>query len=85
MNKLEKKLWVDAEKLFERMVKDFEKTAGGELYYGLVRPYVETLARSGKKEQAMDAIDFLKKRNVLDLGPGSIIGLEMQTLLQKIN
>ena len=85
MNKLEKKLWEDAEKLFERMVKDFEKTAGGELYYGLVRPYVETLARSGKKEQAMDAIDFLKKRNVLDLGPGSIIGLEMQKLLQKIN
>ena len=85
MGKLEKKLWVDAEKLFERMVKDFEKTAGGELYYGLVRPYVETLARSGQKEQAMDAIDFLKKRNVLDLGPGSIIGLEMQTLLQKIN
>ena len=37
MNKLEKKLWVDAEKLFERMVKDFEKTAGGELYYGLVQ------------------------------------------------
>jgi hypothetical protein len=55
------------------------------LYYGLVRPYVETLARSGQKEQAMDAIDFLKKRNVLDLGPGSIIGLEMQKLLQKIN
>ena len=85
MKKLEKKLWSDAEKLFERMVKDFEKTAGGELYYGLVRPYVETLAQSGQKEQARDAIDFLKKRNVLDLGPGSIIGLEMQTLLQKIN
>jgi hypothetical protein len=85
MKKLEKKLWSDAEKLFERMVKDFEKTAGGELYYGLVRPYVETLDRSGQKEQARDAIDFLKKRNVLDLGPGSIIGLEMQKLLQKIN
>jgi hypothetical protein len=85
MAKLDKKLWVDAEKLFERMVKDFEKTAGGELYYGLVRPYVETLARSGQKEQAMDAIDFLKKRNVLDLGPSSIIGLEMSKLLQKIN
>ena len=85
MKKLEKKLWSDAEKLFERMVKDFEKTAGGELYYGLVRPYVETLAQSGQKEQARDAIDFLEKRNVLDLGPGSIIGLEMQKLLQKIN
>jgi hypothetical protein len=85
MNKLEKKLWADAEKTYERMVKDFEKTAGGELYYNLVRPYVETLARSGRKEQAMDAIEYLKKRNVLDLGPGSIIGLEMQKLLQKIN
>ena len=74
MNKLERKLWADAEKSYERMVKDFEKTAGGELYYNLVRPYVETLARSGQKEQAMDAIEFLKKRNVLDLGPGSIIG-----------
>jgi len=67
------------------MVKDFEKTAGGELYYNLVRPYVETLVRSGRKEQAMDAIEYLRKRNVLDLGPGSIIGLEMQKLLQKIN
>ena len=85
MNKLEKKLWADAEKTYERMVKDFEKTAGGELYYNLVRPYVETLVRSGRKEQAMDAIEYLKKRNVLDLGPGSIIGLEMQKLLQKIN
>ncbi len=85
MNKLEKKLWADAEKSYERMVKDFEKTAGGELYYNLVRPYVETLARSGQKEQAMDAIEFLKRRDVLDLGPGSIIGLEMQKLLQKIN
>jgi hypothetical protein len=85
MGKLDKKLWIDAEKLFERMVRDFEKTAGGELYYNLVRPYVETLARSGRKEQAMDAIEYLRKRNVLDLGPGSIIGLEMQKLLQKIN
>ena len=73
------------EKLVERMVEECEKTGGGEVGDGLVRPYVETLARSGRKEQAMDAIDFLKKRNVLDLGPGSIIGLEMQKLLQKIN
>lgn len=85
MKKLDEKLWSDAKKLYERMVKDFEKTAGGELYYGLVRPYVETLAKGGKNEQAMDAIEFLKKRDVLDLGPGSIIGLEMQNLLQKIN
>ena len=85
MNKLEKKEWTDAERSYERMVKDFEKTAGGELFYGLIRPYVEKLAQNGKKEEAMDAIEFLKKRKVLDLGPGSIIGLEMQKLLQKIN
>ena len=85
MNKLEKAEWSDAEKLYERMVKDFEKTAGGELYYGLIRPYVEKLAQSGRKDQAMDAIEFLKKRKVLDMGPGSIIGLEMQKLIQKIN
>ena len=81
----EKKEWIEAEKSYERMVKDFEKTAGGELYYSLIRPYVEKLAQNGKKEEAMDAIEFLKKRKVLDLGPGSIIGLEMQKLLQKIN
>lgn len=85
MNKLEKKEWVEAERSYERMVKDFEKTAGGELFYGLIRPYVEKLAQNGRTEEALDAIEFLKKRKVLDLGPGSIIGLEMQKLLQKIN
>jgi hypothetical protein len=85
MNKVEAKNWSDAEKSYERMVKDFEKTAGGELYYNLIRPYVEKLFSMGQKKQAMDAIEFLKKRNVLDLGPGSIIGLEMEKLLQKIN
>ncbi len=85
MNKVEAKNWSDAGKSYERMVKDFEKTAGGELYYNLIRPYVEKLFSMGQKKQAMDAIEFLKKRNVLDLGPGSIIGLEMEKLLQKIN
>ena len=85
MNKLAKKEWAEAERSYERMVKDFEKTAGGELFYGLIRPYVEKLDQNGRTEEALDAIEFLKKRKVLDLGPGSIIGLEMQKLLQKIN
>ncbi|MDG0965332.1 MAG: hypothetical protein P8O23_09705 [Opitutales bacterium] len=85
MNKLAKKDWAEAERSYERMVKDFEKTAGGELFYGLIRPYVEKLDQNGRTEEALDAIEFLKKRKVLDLGPGSIIGLEMQKLLQKIN
>jgi hypothetical protein len=32
----------------------------------------------------MDAIEFLKKRKVLDLGPGSILGLEMNKLLGRL-
>ena len=85
LDKVNAKQWMEAERAYERMIKDFEKTAGGELYYGLIRPYVERLVSMGRKEQAMDAIDYLKKRDVLDLGPGSIIGLEMQKLLGKIN
>ncbi len=85
MKKVNSKEWADAERAYERMVRDFEKTAGGELYYGLIRPYVERLASMGQKKQAMDAIEYLKKRDVLDLGPGSIIGLEMERLLKKIN
>ena len=85
LNKVEDQKWTEAEKSYERMVKDFEKTAGGELYYNLIRPYVEKLVQVGQKKQALDAIEFLKKRSVLDLGPGSIIGLEMQKLIQKIN
>jgi hypothetical protein len=85
MNKVNAKQWTEAERAYERMVKDFEKTAGGELYYNLIRPYVERLVAMGQKKQAHEAIEYLKKRNVLDLGPGSIIGLEMEKLIGKIN
>ena len=84
LDKVNAKQWMEAERAYERMIKDFEKTAGGELYYGLIRPYVERLVSMGRKEQAMDAIDYLE-RDVLDLGSGSIISLEMQKLLGKIN
>ncbi len=85
MAKVEKKDWSEAEKSYERMVKDFEKTAGGELFYGLIRPYVRELVDAGQRDRAVDAIEFLKKRKVLDLGPGSIIGLEMNKLLGRFN
>jgi hypothetical protein len=80
LESLENEDWSGAEKQFQRLVRDFEKTAGGELFYKLVRPYVETLAEAGQKAQALAAIDYLKKRNVLDLGPTSIIGREMRLL-----
>ena len=38
-----------------------------------------------QKKQALDAIEYLKKRKVLDLGPGSIIALEMDKLIGQIN
>ena len=85
MAKVEEKKWTEAEKSYERMVKDFEKTAGGELFYGLIRPYVRALIDANQRDRAMDAIDFLKKRKVLDLGPGSILGLEMNKLLGRFN
>ena len=85
MNLVSAKNWTSAEKAYERMVRDFEKTAGGELYYGLIRPYVEKLVSMDQKKQALDAIEYLKKRKVLDLGPGSIIALEMDKLIGQIN
>jgi hypothetical protein len=84
MAKVEDKKWSEAEKSYERMVKDFEKTAGGELFYGLIRPYVRALIEANQRDRAMDAIEFLKKRKVLDLGPGSILGLEMNKLLGRL-
>ena len=84
LTSLESEDWEVAEKQYERFVRDFEKTAGGELFYKLVRPYVETLAEAGQKNQARDAIDYLKKREVLDLGPDSIIGREMKKLEAKL-
>ena len=84
MKLVEAKDWKGAEKQYERFVRDFEKTAGGELFYKLVRPYVETLAGSSQGGQARDAIDYLKKRDVLDLGPDSIIGREMKKLEAKL-
>ena len=85
MKKVEDQKWTEAEKSYERMVKDFEKTAGGELFYGLIRPYVRALIEANQRERAMEAIEFLKKRKVLDLGPGSILGLEMNKLLGRFN
>ena len=84
MKLVEAKDWKGAEKQYERFVRDFEKTAGGELFYKLVRPYVETLAGARQGGQARDAIDYLKKRDVLDLGPDSIIGREMKKLEAKL-
>ena len=63
------------------MVKDFEKTAGGELFYGLIRPYVRALIEADQRKRAMDAVEFLKKRKVLDMSPGSILAGEMKKLL----
>ena len=85
LQSLEKEDWKGAEKQYERLVRDFQKTAGGELFYKLVRPYVETLAEAGQKAQARGAIDYLKKREVLDLGPDSIIGREMKKLEAKLD
>jgi hypothetical protein len=85
MAKVEGEKWTEAQKSYERMVKDFEKTAGGELFYGLIRPYVRALVEADQRDRAMDAIEFLKKRKVLDLGPGSILGLEMNKLLGRLN
>ncbi|MFP6887279.1 MAG: hypothetical protein VB997_06930 [Opitutales bacterium] len=81
---LENEDWPGAEKQYERLIRDFQKTAGGELFYKLVRPYVQTLAEAGQKAQARAAIDYLKKRDALDLGPGSIIGREMKKLEAKL-
>ena len=84
LDHLENEDWKGAQKQYERLVRDFEKTAGGELFYKLIRPYVETLAEAGQTTQARNAIDFLKKRDVLDLGPDSIIGREMKKLEAKL-
>ena len=81
---LENEDWPGAEKQYERLIRDFQKTAGGELFYKLVRPYVQTLAEAGQKAHARAAIDYLKKRDVLDLGPDSIIGREMKKLEAKL-
>jgi len=85
MAKVEARNWTEAEKTYERMVKDFEKTAGGELFYGLIRPYVRALIEANQRERAVEAVEFLRKRKVLDLSPGSILAGEMSKLLGRFN
>ena len=53
MNLVSAKNWTSAEKTYERMVRDFEKTARGELYYGLIRPYVEKLVSMDQKNKLL--------------------------------
>ena len=85
MSKVEGRYWTEAEKTYARMVKDFEKTVGGVLFYGLIRPYVRALIEANQRERAVEAVEFLRKRKVLDLSPGSILAGEMSKLLGRFN
>jgi hypothetical protein len=84
MAKVKAKKWTEAKKSYERFVKDYEKTAPGELFYELIRPYVRALIDANQPERAVNAVEFLKKRKVLDLGPGSILGRKMNKLLGRL-
>jgi len=75
---IEAQRWDEAEKEFKRMIRRFDETGGGSLFYQLIRPYVLTCAEEGQWDLAEDAMKYAEKR--MPVAPGSILQMEFERL-----
>ena len=71
MAKVEDKKWTEVEKVTRGWSRTLRNSGRG-IVLRAHWPYVRA-DDANQRDRAMDAIDFLKKRKVLDLGPGSIL------------
>lgn len=79
---LDAQRWDEAEKEFKRMIRRFDETGGGSLFYQLIHPYVLTCAEEGQWELAEDAMKYAEKR--VAAAPGSILEMEFRHLQQLV-
>jgi hypothetical protein len=75
---LEKQDWQGADREFKQLVRKFDDKGGGNLFYQLVRPYVETCIEMGQPKQAADALDYAEKK--MPQQDSSILGREFEAL-----
>ena len=78
--------WSEAEAAYRKALRDFKGQAGGNLYYGLVAPFVEAALADGQVVMAKSALAEAKR--LLKPSQDSLVGrslleLEAKTVLEK--
>jgi hypothetical protein len=75
---LEAKQWAEAEDEFKKMVRQFDDQGGGNLFYQMIQPYIQTCLEEGQHQMAEDALKFADKK--IHRSPDSILEEEFQKL-----
>ncbi|MDR1190530.1 MAG: hypothetical protein LBK60_02550 [Verrucomicrobiales bacterium] len=76
--KLEGKDWQGARVEYERVVRTFNQQGGGNLYYQIVRPYVQYCLEEKQAAQARQGLKYARGR--MRLPPDSILAEEFERL-----
>lgn len=81
--KIESGNWGDAEAAFRKALREFKGQAGGNLYYGLVVPFVESALAEGQVSVAKSSLAEAKR--ILRPGKDSLVGRSFMELEKKVS
>ena len=81
--KIEAGKWGDAETAFRKALREFKGQAGGNLYYGLVVPFVESALAEGQVSVAKNSLSEAKR--ILRPTKDSLVGRSFMELEQKVS
>jgi len=75
--------WGEAETAFRKALREFKGQAGGNLYYGLVMPFVESALAEGQVSVAKSSLAEAKR--ILRPAKDSLVGRSFMELEQKVS
>jgi hypothetical protein len=81
--KIESGKWGEAETAFRKAMRDFKGQAGGNLYYGLVVPFVESALAEGQVSVAKSSLAEAKR--ILRPAKDSLVGRSFMELEKKVS
>ena len=81
--KTESGKWGDAETAFRKALREFKGQAGGNLYYGLVLPFVESALAEGQVSVAKNSLAEAKR--ILRPAKDSLVGRSFMELEKKVS
>ena len=81
--KIESGKWGDAETAFRKVLREFKGQAGGNLYYGLVVPFVESALAEGQVSVAKNSLAEAKR--ILRPAKDSLVGRSFMELEKKVS
>lgn len=79
---LDKQDWNGADREYKKTVRQFDSQGGGNLFYGVVRPFVLICVEENQNKMAEEALEFASKK--MPQQPGSILLKEFEDLQQKV-